>query len=55
MVGGVDFWLFFDLKLNFDWQKNNSKIKVVKTFFFIFMFFWVEMRFWAPKSEKVTK
>jgi hypothetical protein len=51
--GGSRIWIFWIL--NLDWQKN-SKTKVKKAFFFIFMSSNVEMSFWAQKSFKqVTK
>jgi hypothetical protein len=50
----LDFWIFDLLQLNLDWQKN-SKTKVEKAFFFIFMSSYAEMSFWVQKSEKVTK
>jgi hypothetical protein len=55
--GGVDFlnfWIFNILQLNLDRQKN-SKTKVEKAFFFIFMSSYAEVCFFGQKSEKVTK
>jgi hypothetical protein len=52
--GEVDFWIFciFNfLQLNLDWQKN-SKAKVEKAFFFIFMHSYVEMSFWCPREKR---
>jgi hypothetical protein len=52
-VGGVDFWIFwiFDLlQLAIDWQ-NNSKTKVVKVFFFIFLSSYAEMSFSREKNH----
>jgi hypothetical protein len=34
---------------------KNSKIKVGKAFFFIFMSSYAEMSFWVPKKRKVKK
>jgi hypothetical protein len=43
-LGEVDFWIFNFLQLAIDWE-NNSKTKVEKVFFFIFMSAYAEMRF----------
>jgi hypothetical protein len=51
-VGGDVFWIFDLLQLNLGWQKN-SKAKVEKAFFFIFMSSYAEISFFRPK--KVTK
>jgi hypothetical protein len=50
-VRGVDFWIFNLLQLKIDWQ-NNSKTKVEKVFFFMFMSSHAEMSF---SREKITK
>jgi hypothetical protein len=47
------FFLNF-LQLHLDWQKN-SKTKVEKAFFFIFISSGAEMGFWGPKKRKVTE
>jgi hypothetical protein len=52
--GGVDFWIFGIsdlLLLNLDWQKN-SKTKVEKKFFFMFMSSYEEMCFGPKKVKK---
>jgi hypothetical protein len=52
-VGVVDFWIFciFNfLQLNLDWQKD-SKTKVAKAFFFIFMSSYSKMSFGAQKGK----
>jgi hypothetical protein len=43
-VGEVDFWIFNFLHFAID-GKNNSKTKVEKVFFFIFMSSYAEMSF----------
>jgi hypothetical protein len=53
-VGEVDFWIFWIfnfLQFAID-EKNNSKTKVEKVFFFIFMSSYAEMSF---LKQKITK
>jgi hypothetical protein len=50
-VEGVDFWnlwIFDLLQLNLDWQKN-SKAKLGKAYFCIFMSSYAEMSFFTQK------
>jgi hypothetical protein len=53
-LGEVDFWIFLDfhfLQFAID-GKNNSKTKVEKVFFFIFMSSYAEMSFSKQKISK---
>jgi hypothetical protein len=50
-VGEVDFWIFNFLQFAVDGE-NNSKTKVEKVFFFIFMPSFAEMSF---LKQKITK
>jgi hypothetical protein len=54
IVEGGNFCIFNYLQLNLDLQKN-SKTKVEKPFFFIFMSSYAEMSFWCPKKRKSHK
>jgi hypothetical protein len=49
-VGEVDFWIFNFLHFAID-GKNNSKTKVEKVFFFIFMSSYAEM---SLLKQKIT-
>jgi hypothetical protein len=53
VVGEVDkwiFWIFNFLQFTID-GKNNSKTKVAKVFFFIFMSSYAEMSFFKNKKS----
>jgi hypothetical protein len=54
IVGEVDFWIFWIFNfLQFEIDgENNSKTKVEKVFFFIFMSSYAEMSFLKPKITK---
>jgi hypothetical protein len=53
-LGEVDFWIFWIFNfLQFAiYGKNNSKTKVERAFFFIFMSSYAEMSFLKPKITK---
>jgi hypothetical protein len=55
LIGEVDFWIFWIFNF-FQFAidgKNNSKTKVEKVFFFIFMSSYAEMNF--KNKKKITK
>jgi hypothetical protein len=52
-VGEVDFWIFNFLPLAIH-GKNNSKTKVEKVFFFIFMSSYADMSFFQDCGSGLT-
>jgi hypothetical protein len=52
-VGDVE---FFGFSISYKWRligKTNSKTKVAKAFFFIFMSYYAEMSFFKEKNHKI--